>query len=160
ILATDKGDSERRRRGYVSVLAHELAHMWFGDLVTMAWWDDTWLNESFASWASTMVLLHLHPDWDNELDRAASTGVVIGQDLLTTARPIRQPIHNEDDIEESFDSITYEKGEAVLAMFEAWIGADAFQAGIRRYLADHTDGSAIGADLFAALGAASGKDVA
>src|SRR6185295_12204262 len=112
-----------------TTLIHELAHMWFGDLVTPVWWDDIWLNESFASWVPEKVIAKLWPKWVRPEDAVNGRSSALDADSLATARRIRQPIEKEDDIVTSFDGITYGKGAAVLRMFEAWVGADRFQAG-------------------------------
>jgi len=142
------------------VAAHEIAHQWFGDLVTMAWWNDVWLNESFATWMSTKILIGWKPEWRQDVNRVASRSRAMGQDEIVTARFIRQPIESKDDIENAFDGITYGKGAAVLRMFESWLGEKQFQAGVRRYLVAHAQGNATGEDFLAALEAEGGPGVA
>ncbi len=144
---------------FAVVTAHELAHQWFGDYVTLAWWDDTWLNESFASWMETKIVPPWQPSWDLDVDAVASMSGVMGEDSLDSARAIRQPVTTAQDIESSFDGITYGKGEAVLAMIERTLGADVFQRGVRAYLAKHAWGNATYDDFVAAIGEAAGKDV-
>src|SRR5437879_2989592 len=129
-----------RKRGVTSVMAHELSHQWFGDLVTTAWWDDIWLNEAFATWMASKVVEKYEPSWDEPAGRTSSTNGAMGADRLLTARRIRQPIWSEGDIKTAFDGITYQKGAAVIGMFEAWIGPDKFRAGVHRYLTEHADG--------------------
>ncbi len=147
------------RRGWAGVSAHELAHQWFGDLVTMAWWDDTWLNESFASWLGEKVTDRFQPDWGVAVDRAASRSNALEADSLSTARRIRQPIASNDDIHNTFDGITYGKGQAVLEMVEAWLGEDVFRRGVQSYLDRHAWGNATVGDFVAALSSAAGRDV-
>ncbi|MEO6772733.1 MAG: M1 family aminopeptidase [Kofleriaceae bacterium] len=137
------------RYNIVSTIGHETSHQWFGDLVTAAWWDDIWLNESFATWMEDKVLVAFDPAWPTEaLDHrfAAERG-----DRLTTARKIRQEITNEGDIHNAFDEITYPKGATVLRMLEHQLGEAAFRTAIQTYLRAHADGNATAADLFAAL---------
>lgn len=143
-----------------SVLAHELAHMWFGDLVTMAWWDDLWLNEAFAVWMSRKSLTAVSPELDVREQALRGKHGTMGGDARSHARAVRQPILTEGDVYNAFDGITYSKGAAVLEMIEAWIGADRFQAGVRSYLDQHAFGSATTADLVEHLQAESqGADV-
>ncbi len=155
----EEDDTEGRRRRYASVMAHELAHQWFGDLVTPRWWDDLWLNESFASWMGDKITEQLWPDWSVDVDRAASRSSVMKQDALKSARQIHQPIERRGDIRNAFDGITYAKGQAVLEMFEAWLGPEVFQRGVRDYLAAHAWGVATADDFLAALSGAAGRDV-
>jgi len=147
------------RQRYAGIAAHEMAHQWFGDYVTMAWWDDTWLNESFASWMATKIVDGWQPDWDVGVRRVAQKGRVMRGDGLASARAIRQPIETPDDIANAFDGITYGKGEAVLTMFESWLGPDVFQAGVRAYLAQHAFGNATYDDFVNAMSQAAGKDL-
>jgi alanyl aminopeptidase len=139
------------------IIGHEAAHQWFGDLVTAAWWDDIWLNESFATWMEGKVLASFDPTWPSEL---ALHRMVFDLDALGNARKIRQPIESEGDIGNSFDDITYPKGKLVLRMIEHQIGEPVFQRAIRSYVAAHANGNAKAADLFAALDAAAGASLA
>jgi alanyl aminopeptidase len=160
ILARPEDETVGWMRGYASVAAHEIAHQWFGDLVTMAWWNDLWLNESFATWMSTKILIGWKPEWRQDVNRVASRSRAMGDDEIVTARFIRQPITSKDDIENAFDGITYGKGAAVLRMFESWLGEKQFQAGVRRYLAAHTQGNATAEDFLGALETEGGPGVA
>ncbi len=155
-----KEESIETRRSWASVCAHELAHQWFGDLVTMAWWDDTWLNESFASWMGEKIRERFRPDWEVATQRAAERSGALEDDSLASARRLRQPIVTKDDIHNAFDSITYAKGEAVLEMVEAWLGEPVFRRGVQQYLERHAWGNATASDFLAALSAAAGRDVA
>jgi alanyl aminopeptidase len=160
ILSKPAEDSVDRQRSYASTAAHEMSHLWFGDMVTTAWWDDIWLNEAFATWSATKTLETWKPEWHSEISAEVSTLRAMSSDRLVTARRIRQPIESKGDIANAFDTITYEKGAAVIAMFEHWLGPEVFRAALRRYLTEHAFGNATAADLMAALGAAAGRDVA
>ncbi len=149
----------RQRRGFAYVTAHELAHQWFGNLVTMAWWDDLWLNEAFATWAETRTIGETFPEHRPDL---AEMGVVLDamdSDSLAAARQIRQPIESDHDIHNAFDRITYSKGNGVLAMFERWLGVEVFRRGVQRYLRERPHGNATADDFLAALSAEAGRDV-
>jgi alanyl aminopeptidase len=158
LLGDDPAVSELR--GYTYVMAHELAHMWFGNLVTMPWWDDIWLNEAFATWMGHRVVDAVAPEYRAELQLLDRVHGAMARDSLESARQIRQPIETNHDIRNAFDPITYSKGGGVLRMVEAWLGADTFRDGLRRYMATHRFGTATAEDLLAALDAASGRDVA
>ena len=151
---------EDQRRSFAYVMAHELAHQWFGNLVTMPWWDDIWLNEAFATWMASKVIEHVYPDYHAELGRVESGHGAMRSDSLESARQIRQPIESNHDIRNAFDGITYRKGGAVLAMFERWLGEDVFRDGVREYMAAHRFGTATSDDLLDALGRVAGRDVA
>jgi len=150
----------RQKRAYAEVMAHELAHQWVGDLVTAAWWDDIWLNEAFATWVGTKAT----DLWDPKMNAAADllSGIqgAMGEDALVSARSIRQPIESINDIENAFDSITYQKGGGVLSMFERWAGPEVFQRGLHDYLVKRSFGSGTAADFLDAESRATGKDVA
>ncbi|HLK45193.1 MAG TPA: M1 family metallopeptidase, partial [Acidimicrobiales bacterium] len=150
----------RQRLDYAMVVAHELSHQWFGDLVTMAWWDDTWLNESFAEWMGYKVAQQWEPALRADLDFAEGTQSAIGTDSLVSARQVRQPIASADDIENAFDDTTYKKGGAVISMFERWLGPEVFQKGVRAHMARHRFATASADDFLAALSDAAGRDVA
>jgi alanyl aminopeptidase len=160
LLLDPRTTSTTLRRAAVSVIAHELAHMWFGDLVTLAWWNDIWLNEGFATWMAAHVLDTWRPDMEAGVDALGSTAQVLDVDTLTAARKVRQPVRSTTEALEAFDGITYDKGAALLRMVEQWITPALFQKGVRAYLNDHRFGNATAEDLFAALGTASGQDVA
>ncbi len=143
-----------------AVQAHEMAHQWFGDLVTMAWWDDLWLNESFASWMAAKQTDRANPSWNWWEGQDADKERAMNADARTTAHKLQQPIVNELEANAAFDpEITYAKGQAFLRMTEAYLGEDTFRTGIRRYVAARKFSSATAADLWNALSAASGKDV-
>jgi len=160
ILTRPADQSLGQKRRYASVCAHELAHQWFGDLVTMKWWDDTWLNESFATWLGEKIVGRLWPQWGNSLSVQQARSDVMSGDGLISARKIHQPIDSKHDIANAFDQITYTKGGAVLATFENWVGEETFRRGVRRYLEDHAWGNATADDFLAAMNAESGRDMA
>ncbi len=148
------------RRSQIKTIAHEVAHQWFGDLVTMRWWDDLWLNEGFATWAEAKVTDRWRPSFGARLEQTAAIGEVMDTDAMRSARAVRQPVSSTSEAMEAFDGITYDKGAAVLAMVERWVGDARFQQGVHAYLTDHAWGNAKALDLLGALGVASGKDVA
>ncbi|HEX3682260.1 MAG TPA: M1 family metallopeptidase [Bryobacteraceae bacterium] len=150
LLSPKEQDTELRQRSRAGTMEHEMSHQWFGDLVTTAWWDDIWLNEAFASWLSSKLLDEWKPEWNIKADASRSLNV-LRADSLTTARRIRQPIEAPGDIANAFDGITYGKGEAVIAMFENYMGPLDFQRAIRLYLLQHAWGNATSADLLATL---------
>ena len=147
---------EVRKRRYVGIGTHEMAHQWFGDLVTPVWWDDIWLNESFASWLPGKVIGDVYPAYRRIEDDALGRGGSLASDSLASARRIRQPIATEDDIVTAFDGITYGKGASLLRMMEAWTSPEAFQRGVRKYLADHARGNATATDFVRAIAEATG----
>src|SRR5256712_3700112 len=142
------------------VIAHELAHMWYGDLVTMAWWDDLWLNEAFATWMAYRVVADWRPEWRMwqgfEHDRSAA----LGMDALANTHPIYARVRSVAEATQNFDAITYEKGAAVVRMIEHFLGPEKFRAGVRLYMRRHCEGNTVAADLWRALEEASGKPVA
>ena len=151
-------DSARERRA--ETILHEMAHMWFGDLVTMRWWDDLWLNESFATWASTVALAE-GTRWTNAWTTFAQAmkAFAYRQDQLTTTHPIAADVPDIETVEVNFDGITYEKGAAVLKQLVAYVGRDKFLDGLRRYFARHAWGNATLGDLLTALEESSGRDL-
>ncbi|HEY3625797.1 MAG TPA: M1 family aminopeptidase [Terracidiphilus sp.] len=140
-----------RKRELVSVVAHELAHQWFGDLVTTAWWDDIWLNEGFASWMANKIVNEYHPEWKMNIDELNGYQSAMSTDALLSSRKVRQEIKSNDDIANAFDDITYNKGSALLNMFESYLGPQTFQARVRQYLEKYSWGSATSAQFLAAL---------
>ena len=160
ILMKEAEETPGQKRRFASVCAHELAHQWFGDLVTMKWWNDTWLNEAFATWMADKIVDRLWPQWNNALSSLQGRLEVMSSDGLMSARRIRQPIDSKHDIANSFDQITYTKGGAVLSMFESWISVETFQRGVQRYLKEHAWGNGTAEDFLAAVSAEAGRDVA
>jgi aminopeptidase N len=151
--------SEGTKQAIFSVVAHEMAHQWSGDLVTMAWWDNLWLNEGFASWMNSKAADHFNPDWKVWLRAHAETDAAMDEDSRRTTHAIQQPIKDETEADSAFDGITYLKGQAFLRMIEAYLGEDTFRDGMRRYMAAHAYSNSTTADLWAAMEAASGKPV-
>ncbi|HVJ88553.1 MAG TPA: M1 family aminopeptidase [Labilithrix sp.] len=152
--------SVRARRGQALVIAHELAHQWFGNLVTAAWWNDLWLNEGMATWMEWRIIDQWRPAYGTRLDAVVSAHNVMDVDGLVSARAVRQPVVSSGDAQEAFDDITYEKGAALLSTIERWIGEDALQRGVRDYLRENAFKSVQADRLLSALDRASGKDVA
>jgi len=152
-------DATYERRGMV--ILHEMAHMWFGDLVTMKWWNDLWLNESFATWAAAVSQAEA-TRWRDAWTTFANTEKLwaLYQDQLPTTHPISAEIRDLDDVRVNFDGITYAKGASVLKQLVAWVGRDEFVAGLRAYFAAHAYGNTELSDLFAVLEEASGRDLA
>ena len=152
--------SAQTRQTIVEVIAHETAHMWFGDLVTMAWWDDLWLNESFASWMGAKTTGALHPEWKmwtQFLEEDIVRGLAL--DGLKSSHPIEVPVRDPAEIREIFDDISYSKGASILRMLEQFLGEATFRRGIRDYLTAHAYGNARTEDLWRALTAASRQPV-
>jgi aminopeptidase N len=148
------------RQAAFSVQAHEMAHQWNGDLVTMGWWDDIWLNESFASWMASKETARRHPDWHWLESKDADKEDAMGADALPASHAIEQHVTDELQATAAFDpQITYRKGQAILRMFEAYLGPDVFRDGIRSYMRLHAFSNATTADLWNSLSAASGKDM-
>jgi alanyl aminopeptidase len=149
--------SHERRLEWFGTAAHEIAHQWFGDLVTPMYWDDIWLNEGFATWLGSKITAQLEPAWRGDAMLLEMRHWALGADSLVSARKIRQPIESINDIQTAFDGITYVKGASILRMFELYVGEDVFQKGIREYLSSHALGNATNADFVAAISKASGK---
>jgi aminopeptidase N/puromycin-sensitive aminopeptidase len=159
LLADDKNASDRTRKEIALVTAHEMAHQWFGDLVTMQWWNDVWLNEGFATWMESKAPEALHPEWGFTLDDVQDTDRAMKLDALANARPIRAPASTIHQIDELFDGIAYQKTGAVLRMIETYTGADLFRKGVNLYLGKHAYGNATAEDFWSALTTASHKPV-
>jgi len=156
-LRIDANSPATAHRTAFNVTAHEIAHQWFGDLVTVPWWNDIWLNEAFATWAQGKATVDLERAYGGDLARLEGTLGVMSSDSLLSARKIRQPIANFGDIQTAFDGITYQKGAAVLRMFEEWLGEETYRAAMREYLAKHAYGSGSSDDLIATIARVSGK---
>jgi alanyl aminopeptidase len=159
LLLLDPDSAQRYVQGSFNVTAHELAHQWTGDTVTMTWWNDLWLNEAFATWMQQKVTEKVHPEYRADLDRVKGAEGAMANDSLVSARKIRQPITGNGDIQTAFDSITYRKGAAVLGMFEAFVGEDTFRDGMRAYINGHRFGNASADDLIDAIAKAADKGV-
>lgn len=156
LLVNPRTASPDIRAMSAAVISHELAHQWFGNLVTMKWWDDLWLNEAFATWMSLKITTKLHPDYEMELYIPQVR--VMGADANLTTKPIRKPIKNETDIMDGL-GLAYNKGCSALNMVERWLGPDIFRKGINTYLREHRFANAEAADLWNTLSRVSNKDV-
>jgi aminopeptidase N len=143
--------TERDRQAIFSVEAHEMAHQWFGDLVTMAWWDDLWLNEGFASWMENRTTEYFHPDWGADVDHVASREEAMRLDSFATTHPIVQQVRTVEQANQAFDAITYQKGESVIAMLEGFAGGATWQRGIQDYMRRHAYQNTRTSDLWAAV---------
>ncbi|MBV7535170.1 M1 family metallopeptidase [Duganella sp. sic0402] len=141
------------------VAAHEMAHQWFGDLVTMAWWDDLWLNEGFASWMESRTTDRLHPEWNWHLRAVDTRDGAMARDALATTHPVVQRIATVEQASQAFDSITYSKGEAVIRMLESYVGEDAWRSGVRSYMARHAYGNTVSDDLWREIEKAARKPI-
>src|SRR6266496_1490178 len=169
LLFDPKTSSAETKQNIYEVLAHEMAHQWFGDLVTMAWWDNLWLNEGFASWMGTKCTAHFNPQWEVWLrrefprDPTRRVGIVkevaMEGDARSTTHPIQQPVATEAEANSAFDDITYKKGQSFLRMLETFLGEDVFRDGVRRYIAAHKFSNSTTTDLWNALSEASNKPV-
>ncbi len=159
LVDTDNSSAGTRQR-VAEVVAHEMAHMWFGDLVTMEWWDDLWLNESFASWMGSKAVDWLFPEWQMWTQFVnMDTNRALTLDGLKNSHPIEQPVKDPAQIGQLFDAISYSKGASVIRMLEQFLGPSTFQQGLQGYIASHQYGNARTEDLWAALESASGQPV-
>ncbi len=161
-LIRPEDDSRERREHYATIAVHELAHHWYGDLVTMAWWDDTWLNESFGTWDEANATERLEPAWRAADGRRwGQRAAAFASDVLPSAKRLREPVASDQEIEDAFDAaITYHKGASVLRMLEAWLGPESFRGVVRSHLRSHADGIATTPDLLATLSSAAGHGLA
>jgi aminopeptidase N len=159
LLFDPKTSPEVDRQLVFEVVAHEMAHQWFGDLVTMAWWDDLWLNEGFARWMQTHAADALHPEWRTGLQAQGVFERGKTFDATPGSHPVLQPVRSAEQATQAFDSITYDKGAAVVTMLEAYIGADGFRDGVRRYMRAHAYGNTADDDLWREMPAVAGKPV-
>lgn len=134
------------------VVAHELAHQWFGNLVTMKWWTDLWLNEGFATYVESLGVRHLHPEWNSYIDEAIdSIGYVFNLDSLKSSHPVSVKIGNPSEISQIFDAISYQKGSTIIRMMHQFLGEEAFRMGVNKYLKNHKYGNAEQDDLWDSL---------
>ena len=156
ILVLDDAATTAQKRNFGMIVAHELSHQWFGDLVTPAWWDDIWLNESFANWMGYRIGNEWRGDLNIGSGALAEGFAAMQTDSLIAGRPIHQPITRNGQIDAAFDTITYGKGGHVVAMIAAYMGDDKFREGVRRYIAAHRYGNATSAQFFAAMADVSG----
>jgi aminopeptidase N len=155
----EKGGSVDLKKTVASVIAHEMAHQWFGDLVTMKWWDDIWLNEGFATWMSSKPIEAWKPEWNFNLDDVSNTGGTLNTDSLANTRPIHQAAETPGQIMELFDGIAYGKAASVLRMLESYLGEQTFRAGINAYIQQHQYANATADDFWSAQAKTSKKPV-
>ncbi len=148
LLIDEKHGSVGLKKEIASVIAHEMAHQWFGDLVTMKWWDDIWLNEGFATWMSSKPIEAWRPEWNFKLDDVSDTANTLNVDSLENTRPIHQAAETPAQIQELFDGIAYGKAAAVLRMLESYLGEDTFRAGVNAYLQQHQYANATADDFW------------
>jgi aminopeptidase N len=147
------------RKRVAGIIAHEIAHQWFGNLVTMKWWDDIWLNEGLATWAEKKPLAAWRPEWRVELDEAADTQSALGIDALRTTRAIRLRVETPEDINQVFDGIAYEKTAGVLRMVEAFVGPELFRKGITSYIKRYSFANATGEDFWTEMARVTGRPI-
>ena len=159
VLFDPAKSTEADRQLVFLVVAHEMAHQWFGDLVTMAWWDDLWLNEGFARWMQTFVADDLHPEWQTGLQAVSIFEQGKQTDAVPATHPVVQEIATADQAEEAFDNITYDKGAAIITMMNAYIGRDHFRDGVRRYMHAHSFGNTVDRDLWTVMQQVAGKPI-
>ncbi|MFT8420421.1 MAG: M1 family metallopeptidase [Gluconacetobacter sp.] len=160
LLFDPKTSAPTTQEAVYIVVAHEMAHQWSGDLVTMGWWDNIWLNEGFATWMETKATDHFNPTWQMWPRQHADREQAMAQDAHPTTHPIQQVIHDVSEANTAFDRISYQKGEQVIRMVEDWLGPDVFRDGMRAYMKAHAYGNTTSADLWAALSQVSHQDVA
>ncbi|MEZ5958519.1 MAG: M1 family metallopeptidase [Hyphomonadaceae bacterium] len=159
-LLVDENSSVAERQNVFGIVAHEIAHQWFGNLVTMHWWDDLWLNEGFASWMAAKATERVHPDWNPWMAQLTDgTATAMALDAREGTHSVVQEVNTIDDANLAFDTITYEKGLAVIRMMEAYVGEEDFRTGVRNYINSRRYGSARTQDLWTAIQAASGQPV-
>jgi len=159
LLVDEKTVSLAEKKRVAEVIAHELAHMWYGDLVTMAWWDDLWLNEAFATWMAFKVVDDWKPEWEMWLDFESHRAPAFALDAMENTHPIYVAVNSPSEATENFDVITYEKGASLVRMLESWLGPNVFRAGVRRYIRRHRESNARAGDLWRALEEAAKRPV-
>ncbi len=159
LLIDDKTSSVGAKQGVAETIAHEMAHQWFGDLVTMKWWDDVWLNEGFATWMTSHPLEQWKPEWMLSQDVVQNTDRSLALDSVKNTRPIHQEAETRAEIEQLFDGIAYGKTASVLQMLESYLGPDTFRAGVNLYLKEHAYGNATAADFWNAMARSSKKPI-
>jgi aminopeptidase N len=160
ILYDEKKSDVKFKNRIAYVVAHELAHQWFGNLVTMDWWNELWLNEGFATWVGWLATEKLHPDWNvwpQFVSESMQTAFTL--DSLRSSHPIEVPVKDALDVDQIFDSISYLKGSSVIRMLATHLGQETFLKGVSNYLKAHAYGNAKTNDLWSALSQASGQDV-
>ena len=160
LLVDPKESRTKAKQSVAYVVCHELAHQWFGNLVTMEWWSELWLKEGFATWVGTLAVDHIFPEWDTWMS------FIVGEfdsalllDSKRASHPIQVPVPRSSEITQIFDAISYSKGASAIRMLSSFIGLETFLKGIRKYLTEHKYGNASTDDLWAALSDASGREV-
>jgi aminopeptidase N len=151
--------TQHDREEIFSTAAHEMAHQWFGDLVTMRWWDDLWLNEGFASWMESRMTARLHPEWNTRLGTVATRETAMRRDSVAGTHPVVQHVETVEQANQAFDEITYSKGESVIRMLEAYVGENAWKSGVRAYMKANAYGNTVSDDLWKQIEKAAGKPV-
>ena len=159
LLVDPKLSSEADKQNVFIVVAHEMAHQWFGDLVTMAWWDQLWLNEGFASWMENKATDHFHPEWNVWLSTQGGQQSAMRTDARAGTHPIITPIRDVFAASDAFDGITYQKGQATIRMLEAYVGEDVFRQGVRDYIKGHAYGNTVSDDLWREIDTVSPRKV-
>jgi aminopeptidase N len=159
LLFDPASSTQHDRQEIFATAAHEMAHQWFGDLVTMRWWDDLWLNEGFASWMESRMTERLHPEWNTRLGTVGSRDGAMQRDSVATTHPVVQHIETVEQANQAFDEITYQKGEAVIRMLEAYVGENAWRSGVRSYMKAHAYGNTMSDDLWQQIEKAARKPV-
>lgn len=159
LLADPERASLGTRKTIAAILSHEIAHMWFGNLVTMQWWDDIWLNEGFATWMANKPLKIWKPEWDVELDEVQDTQQALSLDALRSTRPIRTRVETPEEINQVFDAIAYEKSAGVIRMVESYVGAEPFRAGVASYIRKFSYCNATAEDFWTEVTRVTGKPV-
>ena len=151
--------TQHDREEIFATAAHEMAHQWFGDLVTMRWWDDLWLNEGFASWMESRTTARLHPEWNTQLGAVGVRETAMRRDSVAGTHPVVQHVETVEQANQAFDEITYSKGESVIRMLEAYVGANAWKSGVRAYMKANAYGNTVSDDLWKQIEKAAGKPV-
>src|SRR5450755_1578111 len=159
LIIDDKQGAIDTKKTIAAVTSHEIAHMWFGDMVTMKWWDDIWLNEGFATWMENKPLAKWKPEWNYDLDDVSGTGGTLNVDALANTRPIHQAAETPAQIQELFDGIAYGKAASVLRMLEAYLGEQTFRAGVNAYIEKHQYSNSTADDFWGAQARTSKKPV-
>ncbi|MEO8215666.1 MAG: M1 family metallopeptidase [Acidobacteriota bacterium] len=159
MLVDEKTASDETLKDVAEVITHEISHQWFGDLVTMDWWNDIWLNEGFASWMETKPVEAMEPGWNIPVEEVQSTAWSLGVDTLNATRPIRARAETPQEIDQLFDGIAYNKSAAVLRMVETFLGKETFRKGVNLYLSRHAYGNASSEDFSGALSEVAGKPI-
>ena len=151
--------TQRDKETSFIIVAHEMAHQWFGDLVTMRWWDDLWLNEGFASWMENRITNRLHPEWNNQLSVVGVHQQAMHRDSLASTHPVVQHVATVEQASQAFDEITYNKGESVIHMLESYVGEDDWRAGVRAYMKKHAYSNTTSDDFWHAIAQATSKPI-